>query len=271
VYAAPKEWKILVARDDEKTYLQLHGYKNVESIGLPFVYTAPQKCRRQRNSLLVMPVHLLECEKGRGFADYAEDIAGLKEEFTTVVACINRDDFLNGFWAPEFAKRGIEIVTGAARNDRNSLTRMRVLFESFETVTTNGWGSHCAYALYCGAKLSIWGTEYPETKERLSIDEAFSANPIAIDRYLSVETESIKQKYLGKFRVEPRKGLADRALGAWLVGDASKRSAGGLQAALGWDVTQRVPLIARQLMASGKRKMRAGIVNLYRTIGGVSA
>ena len=54
----PKDWKILVARDDEKTYLRQHQYKNVESIGLPFIYTAQQKHVRQRGSLLVMPVHL---------------------------------------------------------------------------------------------------------------------------------------------------------------------------------------------------------------------
>ena len=149
-----------VSRLDEANLLRRHGYKNVRAIGLPIVY-AP-RCKevvRRPGSLLVMPAHSGDDSTSEWkLEEYAEDIARIRHGFSEVWICIHPSCWEHGYWVEAFKKRGFPLVQGALYTDRNALERLYRLLSSFEYVTTNGTGSHIAYAAYFGAKVSIYGT-----------------------------------------------------------------------------------------------------------------
>ncbi len=176
VYDAPRSTKRSVARQDEEAFLREGGYRDVRAIGLPIIYTQPSGLSRIPNSLLVMPTHSLasdvlmpSCER------YVEEIAEIKDHFDLVAACVSAYCIARNLWVPQFAEGGIPVARGAGIADTNALNRMRALFESFEYVTTDSYGSHVFYALYFGAKVSIWGTATPVFRENILKDGGWAA------------------------------------------------------------------------------------------------
>jgi len=111
---------------------------------------------------------------------------------------------------------------------------MRQLFERFEFVTTDGFGSHVFYALYFGAKVSIWGESSPLLRQNLLGDSTWAAFPDSVDRYLSEENQQKAEGYLGPLRVEPWLGLKDVKLGKWMLGEEHKLTAQELRQCFGW-------------------------------------
>lgn len=212
---------LLVARQEEADYLQTNGYPHVRAIGLPIVYTSSTGLPRIPRSLLVMPTHTLIGDKfpdRSAFIRYANEVRELAKDFDHVTVCIHPNCRRNDLWFPEFTERGFDIVLGAQTDDRNALLRMRSLFEQFETVTTNGWGSHVAYALAFGAKVSIHGTQPRRTVEDMLRDLTWTADPEALKQTLSVETAATERAFLQDFLVPPVRAVPNRALGEWLVG-----------------------------------------------------
>ena len=156
--------RIFVERKDILDFLENKTFKlsKGRAISLPINY-AQGLGKRVPNSLLVMPVHSLigDDTKDRSiFEEYADLILNSSGNFEHVCVCVNAGCRRNGFWIPEFESRGFKIIDGAAPWDSNALVRMRSLFEQFDVVTTNGWGSHVAYALAFGARVSIFGKDF---------------------------------------------------------------------------------------------------------------
>jgi hypothetical protein len=147
-----------VARKDQEQVLRAHGYRFATAIGLPIVYLPRPAVARIPGSLLVMPVHSLDTTTHQwNFEEYAECIASIRHNFSSVVICVHPVCKEKGYWWPAFERRGFHIVEGAFGGDGNSLARMQHLLETFEFVTTNGYGSHFVYAAFFGAKPSIFG------------------------------------------------------------------------------------------------------------------
>lgn len=235
VYDAPKSANCLVARKDEVAYLKAAGYRRVQAIGLPIIYTHPSGLQRMPNSLLVMPTHTLASDVLRpSTKQYFLEIASIKDRFDVVAACVSPLCLEKGLWISEFTEKGIEVVRGAGIADTNALNRMRALFEKFEYVTTNGYGSHVFYALYFGAKVSIWGTPTPAPRENYLKDGGCSAYPEAIDKLLSEETKRKGEEFIGPLRVDPWIGVQNVDLGKFMLGHANKLSPEEMRAAFGW-------------------------------------
>jgi hypothetical protein len=235
VFLAPRSLSCFVARQDEVNYLREGGYSKVRAIGLPIIYTKPVGLQRIPGSLLIMPTHSMPLDVRAPSCDkYVEQITSLKGKFSRVVACVYATCITNGFWAPQFEAQGIEVVCGAGTYDANALRRMRALFESFEYVTTDSFGSHVAYALYFGAKVSIWGETTPNYRENVLKDPTWAAFPEAVDRLFSEETQRKAEEYLGPLRVDPWIGVQDVNLGKWLVGHDNKLSPSELRSCFGW-------------------------------------
>jgi hypothetical protein len=235
VYDAPRSAKCFVARLDEEVFLRESGYQNVRAIGLPIIYTQPSGLSRIPNSVLVMPTHSLasdvlmpSCEQ------YVEEIAQIKSQFDLVAACVSAYCIARNLWVPQFAERGIPVVRGAGIADTNALNRMRALFESFEYVTTDSYGSHVFYALYFGAKVSIWGTATPVFRENILKDGGWAAYPDTVDALFSEETIRKGEVYLGPLRVEPWKAMQNVELGRAMLGHDNKLSPKQLRVAFGW-------------------------------------
>jgi len=218
---------VFTVRREQAELMQRHGYGQARAIGAPILYAAASGAPRQRGSLLVMPTHTLA---GDAFPDrapferYAEEVAAAAAGFERVVVCIHPSCRKNGLWVGEFSALGFEQVDGAMPNDLNALGRMRALFEQFETVTTNGWGSHVAYALAFGARVAIFGSRPEKTEADYLRDASWAANPAGLKQWLSDDTKRREREFLARFHVTPHAAVVDEGLGRSLLGDDERLS-----------------------------------------------
>jgi hypothetical protein len=232
----------LVAREDQRIYLQSEGYKNVTAIGLPIIYAETGKTIRKSNSLLVMPVHSLELTTHGhwGFEKYVEEINRLRQDFDEVAICIHPSCIKKGYWVNEFKKYGYPIIEGASIDDKNALPALLNTLSSYEYVTTNGFGSHLAYAAYCGAKVSIWG-DYPEYKMEDFKNEPFYVQfPEALPAALAITAKEKVQKELADFFVFPKDAVEKVEWGKNELGFYNKVSPAQLKKLLGWDLRGKI-------------------------------
>ncbi len=216
-----KEKFVLVAREEQAALLRSAGYTEAHAIGLPIIYTQPSVMVRQPRSLLVMPTHTLNGEKPAdrsAFEKYADEIKAIAGNFARVTVCIHPSCKTNGLWVQEFSSRGFEIIYGAQNTDLNALNRVRALCEQFETVTTNGWGSHVAYALAFGAKVSIYGTQPKRTEADYLRDTTWAADPAALKKWLSDESTARERAFLAAYYQTPMQAVANVEEGRALIG-----------------------------------------------------
>ena len=272
VYNAPRSSRCYVARKDEVDFLKAGGYRDVRAIGLPIIYTKPSGLQRTKNSLLVMPTHSSAFDVVVPSTEkYVREIASVQRRFSRVVACVAAPCMENGVLAKQFAQHGIPVLQGAGITDANSLKRMRALFESFEYVTTDNYGSHVFYALYFGAKVSIWGEPTPICRENLLKDGAWAPYPEAIDEFLSKENAEKAEVYLRPFRVEPWIGVTDVKSGEFMVGHHNKLSAEELRACFGWTPAKMVcGTVGETLRQSKVWRVGARVKRLLSTKGGAA-
>jgi hypothetical protein len=235
VYNVPKSTSCLVARQDEVPFLKAGGYPSVRAIGLPIIYTKPSGLQRIPNSLLVMPTHTIPSDVLLPLNEqYVREIASIKNRFGLVAASVSANCITKGLWTSQFAEHGIPVIRGAGIDDVNSLKRMRALFDTFEYVTTDSYGSHVYYALYFGAKVSIWGTATPMLRENVLSDGAWTPYPEAVDKLFTEETERKAEMHLGPLRVDPWAGVQNVDTAGPMVGHDSKLSPREMRAAFGW-------------------------------------
>ncbi len=218
---------VYVAREDQAKLLERNGVQNVRAIGLPIVYTTAPSVERRPGSLLVFPTHTLEGESypdRSKFQAYADEIAALRPLFEHIVVCIHSGCRKNGLWHDEFKAHDVTIIEGASTDDANALLRMRYLFERFEVLTTNGWGSHVAYALAHGCKVSIHGTRIERPRAFFEQDTTWAADRSALERALSDEQAQAERTCLKDLYREPGDAIRDIERGRWLIGMGNKVS-----------------------------------------------
>jgi glycosyltransferase involved in cell wall biosynthesis/tetratricopeptide (TPR) repeat protein len=211
----------LVARDDLKAALVELGYRNVQAIGMPFNYLPDKKFDRIPGSLLVMPSHSLVGFQYRNhdqFLKYAEEIYQASKNFKTTLICLHPNCIKNKLWIREFEHFGFEITFGADTGDLNALERIRSLCAQFEVVTSNDWGSHIAYSLALGCKVSVHGTRIQESTENLLLDTATRSNISDASTLLSNQFIAARDNFIRKFIVPPASAIDDPDLGCWLIG-----------------------------------------------------
>jgi hypothetical protein len=235
VYGAPRTLKSFVGREDEVVYLKNGGYEDVHAIGLPICYTASPQVKRIPESVLVMPMKITaESQDHPDTHAYMENIIQLKDRFSVVAACVSRPCLEKGLWKSELEAAGITIIPGAGLYDANALRRMRALFESFECITTQGYGSSVFYALCFGARVSIWGPEFKQSRQDYMRDACWGRFPEALDRWLSPETEILAEQYLSSLRVPPWEAVQDIEMGKRMVGWGNRRSPEEIRGLFGW-------------------------------------
>ncbi len=227
-----------VSRQDQADYLRAHGYRHVEAIGLPIVYIRDPQPKRIPGSLLVMPPH---SHRNHGPDDplaehYADMICDVSRHFDHIRVCLHEDDLSKGQWVESFRRRGIGVSPSADQSDPNTLRRLYRILSTFEFVTTNGFGSHIAYAAYCGARVSVFGPFADFPFHRLLRTHAVKTLPrlatIASDLY----TEAALRRHYPFLFVEPHRAEVTRAWGADEVGEARRLSPAALAALFGWTV-----------------------------------
>jgi len=210
-----------VSRLDQAEFLIAEGYKQVKAIGLPIVYLQRPKVRRIPGSLLIMPPH---SHKNHGPDDrlaelYAKMIAELKSNFEHIWVGLNEDDIAKKQWIESFRNQGINVFSTVDQANPNTLVRLNYLLSSFEYVSSNGFGSHIAYAAYCGAKVSIYGPYAEFPRERMKSTHAVKMFPQLLDDAYFLCTEAALQQHYPFLFVEPDKGKNLSEWGAEQVGE----------------------------------------------------
>ena len=95
---APPEARYLVPAARHMEFLAGHGFPNAEAVGLPVCYADEPTVERRPNTLLVMPAHTTHLHVAERWDEdaYARKIAGLKERFDSVVACVHSSYYRSG-------------------------------------------------------------------------------------------------------------------------------------------------------------------------------
>ena len=231
-YHRPHE-RILVRDEEFQRLLSEQGIHS-EAIGMPFVYAMGQQVKRRPGSLLVVPAHSLKnTEHEWPFAQFAEEVAALKPKFQELVACIHPACWEKGYWIKELENLGIRCVRGADSYDRNALRRMAVLFESFETVLTNVWGSHIPYAAACGARVCLYGEYAGYRRADFETAPAYKDRPKVLDK-LGAKGREYYVSLLPWLDKAPEAAETQQEWGLQLVGAHHKKNKQELRSLFGW-------------------------------------
>jgi hypothetical protein len=202
----------LVAQKAHQAGLAAFGYKKVVAVGYPYLYMEDlgvPKPTRLAKSLLVMPPHsLIDTSESWDEIRLIDRIQTLRPHFETIVFCIHQQCIQKGYWLENLKQFGFDYVIGSHANDANSLARMYQLFNMFECVTTNNWGSHILYAAYSGAKVSAIQPFFEKTAVNYAhkryINEQYrQAN---LQKLESFKYDAVRQNILFSF-VNPMKQL----------------------------------------------------------------
>lgn len=245
-----------VARRDQEEYLRQQGYQGAKAIGLPVVYVEGKPVERIAGSLLVMPVHSLEyTTHSWNFAEYVAAIEAVRDRFSEVVICVHPSCYTRGYWVNDFKERGFTIIPGNAVTDKNSLERLHLLMNSFEYITTNGFGSHLVYAAYWGAKISLFAP-YAEFRESdYANTPLYQACPQILKPIIEATSQAGVQSQYPFLFVEPDQATDSTAWGQHEVGLDCKVSPHEIQRLFGWTQPQVSWRVAQSLVSRGARRL----------------
>lgn len=200
----------LVSHPIHEEVLRSEGFKNVFTVGLPYLYAKyDSNLPRQKRSLLVCPGHTSSYSINKNLSqeakDYANRIGAIRSDFSEVLVCLSANCIQAGHWLEAFEAKDIPWVMGAMIYDRNALRRMRSLFRQFEFVTTNCVGSHIVYASYEGCKTSICGWQDLHKLEDFSDEPFFKGKEDLLKESMGWGTEKwIRRHYEQLFYNHPK-------------------------------------------------------------------
>lgn len=216
---------VLVARQTEAAFLSANGIGKVYAVGLPICYAQPSNASRNRGSLLVMPPHATSHSRSSSaFCEYFEYIKSIRHHFDRVVCCLSRQCLQVKSVRKLIEEADIPVVCGSAIDDANSLPRTRRLFETFDCVTTNSFGSHLAYAMAFGAKVSVAGPIHQPSAEDVANEPFYVENPDLNDPEYRLSRQQIIEKTFAALRVDPWGASEHVEWGRHLIGAENVRS-----------------------------------------------
>lgn len=231
---------IIVGSKAQQERLKACGYHNVLLGGLPFAYVGSQGIQRSSSSLLAFIGHSAEAERmdvaDSKYLDYLESIRHDFENVYVSVFSIDHGESLTR----QIKRRGLAPFLGANPADKYSMLRTRRALEFCEHVSTNTFGSHIAYALAVGCRVSVFSPTYRYDVSKY-LNTIHEYDPSYAERMDHVYSEAyLRQKYGMLFDRQPLDGFAAQELGMQYVGNAHKLPAEKLRAALGWTLGDQI-------------------------------
>ncbi len=238
----PKDLTIVVRNEVELIALKDWGFNNVRIGGLPFSYVSQQHTYRNKDDLLVFPMHSDETlAVNHNAKEYFDYIESHKKNFESIYVSVYWSD-IGGAMHRDAIDRGFHVIRGARPDDANSMLRMRAIFDAFEYVTTNCMGSHFIYALYAGCKVSFSGPMCQMDKLTISkIARQYRYRDDYIDRAYWYSSEPyLRQKFNKYFKENPRFGLADIYYANGELGEKHMLSQAEIIDVLGWSLKGQI-------------------------------
>jgi hypothetical protein len=152
-------YRRIVRTINEKNILEEYGFKNIKVGGLPFQYVKFTSISRKSGSLVLMGEHSLSVNKKEAINRWNSLInevdTNYKNIFSEIKICMTGEDYNNNLIIKLIESRGYEVIIGGYKNDKNSLKRLRQIFDYFEFAVTTCLGSHIVYAHYSGCKMGV--------------------------------------------------------------------------------------------------------------------
>jgi len=157
----------LVNNSYTENIIKKEGYEGV-AVGIPYIYTDYKKETIRSIDRLYMPSHSI---KGVCLVDEYQNWFDIAHKNQCSAMCVTKVDFNNILDNRYLKNRGVELIPGAAVNDRDSLIRMAQLFGQTIEVLSDSFGSHVVYAALSGASVRMLTDMKTSQNRRLEIDK----------------------------------------------------------------------------------------------------
>jgi hypothetical protein len=255
-----KTTKCLVATQKIENYLKVAGYNNAKAIGLPYVYLPEISVERKEKTLLVMPIHSIPGSflDTKNLKKYMEYISEISVFFNKTTVCLNAHDYKHENIRNIVSQMGLDTICGVD-GGRNSLKEQYVRFKSYSHMTTNGAGSHIAYAAATGMKISISGPFSQYDEDSLSGIEFYKQFPSAIRSAVERSSKDYLESKWPWLFVSPENGIENIAWGESEIGSDCKQTPEKLQKLMGWNT--RSVLFSNDRFTDKARKTYKLIIN----------
>lgn len=250
-----KDMPIVTTSDKEKQAFLSRGYQNVKSGGLPIIYTDNFQFPKKNKTLIAFLSHSAEAVAvdvlDNRYLDYLESIQKDWEHIYVSIFSLDWNEKI----VMEVLRRGLIPLYGANPLDRNSLNRTKHNLMAAEFVSSNSMGSHIAYALSLGCKVSLFKDLYRYDPSRFIGPDGYSSEEA--ERFLSFnEFDYISTKYPQLFSDDLSSGWQDISKGDIFIGKHHKFNADELTQALGWGVKGQLSGYGRFLKRTSKQLLK---------------
>jgi hypothetical protein len=144
--------------------LRRRGFNNSFAIGMPIIYAGDSQVpiKRRSGSLLLMPS--ANCSNDLDRSELIQKIKDSRGRFAEVYVSVHWSSYLAD--KKKLESLGYNVICGPKISDKNGLERARRVFQYFDYVVSDGFGSHLVYANYFGCKVCI-----PFSYKTCSIDD----------------------------------------------------------------------------------------------------
>jgi len=251
--------RILTHREDQAAQLREAGYPAL-AVGSPMVYLDEPQRERREGWVLFVPRHSVAHHQCKETLEIMENIRSLKKRFERVAVSVYGDCLEHEEFMDLLEEEDVDWVSGAAIGDFNSLARMKALFESFEYIATDSYGSHLAYAAYFGAKVisvSPW-KPLDSATALAAVPKIRAEAPELVDWFVDMhelDTVRVAIPHFGEGDISDAEQSEQRAWAARVLGEESRRDPKELCREFGWNwsgfirelICIRIPGKLRQL------------------------
>jgi hypothetical protein len=232
----PKDSMLIVGTLGECETLRAAGYINVKIGGLPFAYVKNLGVTQSEDSLLAFLAKSAEVERfdvlDERYLDFLESQTKSFESIYVSIGYFDRSEDL----IREVVRRSLIPLPGSNPNDKRSLKRTRIALEHCKYVSTNTFGSHVAYALSVGCKVSISTPLYRYSKSAFQNTVHNFTNDY-VDRIAYVHSESyLRKNWPNLFTDSPKQGYSNKDMGSRLIGRDLRLDSSILPKVLGWNI-----------------------------------
>ena len=145
----------------EKSFLESLGFYNIRVGGLPFMYVPPSNIKRKKGSLVVCAQRVIHYPASQdqinSYLKFMDEIdTRYRPKMEEINFCFTGEDLNENSPLVHMARqRGYGVLQGGVKYDRNSLLRLRQIFDYHEYGLTNTLGSHLVYSNFSGCKMGI--------------------------------------------------------------------------------------------------------------------
>lgn len=231
----------LVANSEVKSFLESKGVEKLHAIGLPIIYVDNQHVIRRKDSVLLMLAHSLSYVKlERSFQQAIDFACELMRNGKYVCFCVHADCFVQSEITSLLDKNNIDWFVGASVSDTNSLARMRNIFEYFETVGSDAYGSNFLYAQLFGSKFFFMKPYFEYKLESFKNDPNWVNKKEVFVYSLNEYSEKVVKARYPRYFDGYENAFCNQEMAKIACGVPDKRQPEEVAALLGWRVKDKI-------------------------------